>query len=275
MRGSRAPLGGGDPAAAVFFFGRWRRGGRRRFRGRRRSRRFGRGRRRGLRGRAGGRLGRRLGGSVGTVVTVEVVPLSPLSAITTIAITRPTITAIRPATSRRMLPCGLLVVGLAHHPGRVLVHGLTPPVRVSRRVSRACPRCRIRFAAAARSPRGCCPRPPSGWRAGVRRPSPSAGPGTALRLGTPPRPASGGSRGAAPTGGSSSSASARRRSATIRSARALASWSWRRACSSASSITFDAACSAASTIAARRSAVLLVRARGSRVAFPCSSRRVA
>ena len=103
---------------------------------------FGRGRRRGLGGRAGRRLGRaRASFRLGLVVTVEVVPLSPLLAITTTAITRPTITAIRPATSRRMLPCGLCrpgpVVGLAHHPGRVLVHWLTPPVRVSRRGSRS------------------------------------------------------------------------------------------------------------------------------------------
>ena len=40
--------------------------------------------------------------------------------------TRPTITAIRPATSRRMLPCGLPSSGRAwsHHPGRVLVHAI-------------------------------------------------------------------------------------------------------------------------------------------------------
>src|SRR4051794_27020845 len=45
--------------------------------------------------------------SLGVVVTVEVEPpLSPLPAITTTAITRPTMTAIRPAISSRMLPCG-------------------------------------------------------------------------------------------------------------------------------------------------------------------------
>src|SRR4051812_28439155 len=45
--------------------------------------------------------------SLGTVVTVELEPpLSPLEAITTTAISRPTITAIRPAISSRVLPCG-------------------------------------------------------------------------------------------------------------------------------------------------------------------------
>ena len=46
---------------------------------------------------------------------------------------------------------------------------------------------------------------------------------------------------------------------------------WRRACSSASSITFEAACSAASTIAARRSAVLLVSGAAARVDASCGS----
>src|SRR4051794_8053741 len=44
---------------------------------------------------------------LGVVVMVEVEPpLSPLPAITMTAITRPTITAIRPAISSRALPCG-------------------------------------------------------------------------------------------------------------------------------------------------------------------------
>src|SRR4051794_32472082 len=40
------------------------------------------------------------------IVAVELVPESPLLAITTTATTKPTITAIRPATSKRVLPCG-------------------------------------------------------------------------------------------------------------------------------------------------------------------------
>ena len=45
----------------------------------------------------------------------------------------------------------------------------SPPARGSRRGSRRCPRSRTRFAAATRSHPGCCPRPPSGWPAAVRR----------------------------------------------------------------------------------------------------------
>src|SRR5207342_103018 len=45
--------------------------------------------------------------SLGVLVRVEVEPpLSPLEAITTTAITKPTITAIRPAISSCVLPCG-------------------------------------------------------------------------------------------------------------------------------------------------------------------------
>jgi hypothetical protein len=50
-------------------------------------------------------------GSLETVVTVEVVSLPPLLAITTTATTRPTITATRPAIRRRMLPWGLCSSG--------------------------------------------------------------------------------------------------------------------------------------------------------------------
>ena len=62
----------------------------------------------------------------------------------------------------------------------------TPPVRVSRRGSRWCPRSQSRFAAASRSPRGCCPRPPSGSRAGGRRRGepPLAGAAGAARVGS-------------------------------------------------------------------------------------------
>ena len=101
----------------------------------------------------GRRLGRgRLGGRrvlvvvsavvVGTDSELEAVELPPLSlpAITITATTRPTITAIRQATSRRMLPCGRSSVGALAVGAASSASGpraLSPPVRVSRRGSRS------------------------------------------------------------------------------------------------------------------------------------------
>ena len=126
-----------------------RRFGRRR-RGFRRGRRFGRTSGGGL----GGRAGRRLGGRarfVGIVVTRRGrgPPLSPLPAITTTAIDQADDHRDQAGDEQAHVAVrAASIVGLAHHPGRVLVHRPTPPVRVSRRGSRWCPRSRSRCAAA-------------------------------------------------------------------------------------------------------------------------------
>ena len=112
---------------------------------------------------------------------VVVSPPSSLLAITTTAISRPTITAIRQATSSRMLPCGRLVraarpaVFGAHQARRVLVHRLAL-LRSQDRVEDRVGVLDLETVSQPlrRSPPGCCRRPPSGSPAGGRRRAPSA-----------------------------------------------------------------------------------------------------
>src|SRR3954470_22418691 len=117
-------------------------------------------------------------GTVEVVVVLELVELSPLSplAITSTAISRPTITAIRPAISQRLLlsrSCGGRPPG-PRSSGPIIRVGSsciasTPPVRESRRESRSCPRSRTGFGGDPRSPPCCCRRPPAALPGGGHR----------------------------------------------------------------------------------------------------------